>query len=410
MNYKNGLKSILIKNPNSLSASVVVFVRTGAVNEKPEQAGLSHFLEHLIFKGSKNYPGDLMSRNVENLGGYINAATSKEWTMYYINIQKDGVEESVKMLADAIENPIFPQNEIDRERKVVIEEIQRHSDNPISVLYEKHYELLYPQSTLKNSIIGTENVISNISATEIYNYHKTHYIPENMVVAVSGNFDENKISKIIDDSFGKIKKTYTGYEPIFLRHFQEKRDWTHYGKVEVGYMISGFLGPDIDDDNIYTADIAAHILGGSKSSRLYRKLYEEKHIVYSINSGFMSEKGNGNIYIISIFNTENIEYIKEEIATQLNDIISNGISNEELERAKISAKTDWSFSKETPFDVANTLAFWQLLGNPDFPKKYIEKIENLTSQDISKFFEKHYSLSKLTNAAIVPKEKVTLNP
>ncbi len=159
-----------------------------------------------------------MNRNVENMGGYINAATAKEFTMYYINIQKDGLEESIKMLADTMQNPSFPQYEIDRERKVVTEEIQRHSDNPVAVIYEKFYKTLYAESALKNSIIGIPQVVANVSREEIYSYYKTHYIPEKMIVVISGNFDETSVAKLIDETFGKFEEQSAPPDPMLFEN------------------------------------------------------------------------------------------------------------------------------------------------------------------------------------------------
>ncbi|MDR0800644.1 MAG: insulinase family protein [Endomicrobium sp.] len=402
MKYENGLTSVLINDKNSLTATAIVFIRAGSVDEKPSQAGLSHFLEHLMFKGSRNYSGDLMSRNVENMGGYINAATSKEFTMYYISIQKDGVEESIKMLADAMQNPLFPQDEIDRERKVVIEEIQRHSDNPGAVLYEKFYETVYIRSALKNSVIGTPQVIANVSRKEIYDYYKTHYVPAKMLVVVSGNFDKSAVEKLIGETFGKFEKRTPLPDPPLVEKVHDGKDITEYGKVEMGYMITGFLGPDANGEDIYVADLAASVLGGGESSRLYRSLYEKKHLVYSTASSFTTEKGTGNICITSVFDSKNLEKIKDEIRKQIEKIIDGTISEEELNRAKLSIKTDWNFSLETPFDVADNNGYWHLIGNPEFVTEYMKKIESATAGDIGDFFKKYYSPATASNVALLP--------
>jgi predicted Zn-dependent peptidase len=253
--HNNGLTSILINDKNSLVAAVIVFVRVGSVDEKSSQSGLSHFLEHLMFKGSKNYSGDLMVRNVEKMGGDMNAATSKEFTMYYVSAQKNGVEESIKMLADVMRNPLFPQDEIDIEKKVVIEEIRKHSDNPESLLYEKFYETIYNESALRNIIIGNSQVIANISREEIYNYYKAHYVPEKMVVVVSGNFNEPKVKKLIHETFGKFEKQPAPADPLLTENMRDGIDVVEYGKVEVGYMLTGFLGPGINEEDIYIVDL-----------------------------------------------------------------------------------------------------------------------------------------------------------
>jgi len=402
MKYNNGLNSILINNENSLTASAIVFVRVGSVDEKASQAGLSHFIEHLMFKGSKNYPGDSFSKNVENFGGEINAATSKEFTMYYINMQKDFVEKSLKMLADTMQNPLFPKDEIDKERKVVIEEIQRHFDNPCSVLYEKFYETIYKTSALKNSVIGTSDVISNISSEEIYEYYKTHYVPEKMLVVVSGGFDKEKVEKVIGDTFAKFEKQKVPSEPLLKEKSRAGKNITKYGKVEVGYMLSGFLASDIDDEDLYVADLATDILGGGKSSRLYKFLYEKEHLVYAIDAYFSVEKGGGNIYIPSVFEPKNIKEIKKEIEKQIEDIIANGISEEELNRSKLLLKTDWQFSNETPYDVADKFGYWNLMGNAEFVCSYLKKLQGLTSKDVVEFFKKYYSKDAISHTALLP--------
>jgi predicted Zn-dependent peptidase len=402
MKHDNGLTSIFIDDKNSLTASVVVFVRVGSVNEKPSQAGLSHFIEHLMFKGSKNYPGDTFSKNVENFGGEINAATSREFTMYYINMQKDFVEESLNMLADTIENPLFPKNEIDKERKVVIEEIQRHFDNPGSVLYEKFYETIYKTSALKNSVIGTSEVVASVTPEEIYKYYKTHYVPENMVVVVSGSFDKEKVDIVLKDTFGKLKKQPVPSGPLLKEKNRAGKDITQYGKVEVGYMLSGFLASDIDDEDVYTADLAADILGGGKSSRLYKSLYEKQHLVYAIDSTFSVEKGAGNVYIASVFEPKNLKAIKEEIEKQIEDIVNNGIDEEELNRSKLLLKTDWQFSNETPYDIADKVGYFSLIGNPEYVLNYLSRLKSLTIEDVIKFFKKYYSKDTISHVVLLP--------
>jgi predicted Zn-dependent peptidase len=403
MKYSNGLTSILVNDKNSLTACAIIFVRVGSVNEKPSQAGLSHFIEHLMFKGSKNYPGDAFSKNVENFGGEINAATSREFTMYYINMQKDFVEESLKMLADTIENPLFPKEEIDKERKVVIEEIQRHFDNPGSVLYEKFYETIYKTSALKNSVIGTSKVISSITAQEIYKYYKTHYVPGNMVVVVCGGFDKEKVDIVLEDTFGKFKKQPIPSKPLVKEKNRAGKDLMQYGKVEVGYMLSGFLASDIDDEDVYIADLTADILGGAKSSRLYKSLYEKKHLVYAIDSTFSVEKGGGNIHITSIFDPKNLKAVKEEIEKQIEDVINNGITQEELNISKLLLKTDWQFSNETPYDVADKIGYFSLIGNPNYVSNYLSRLKSLTNKDVINFFKKYYSKDTISHVVLLPK-------
>ena len=403
--YDNGLTSILRSDKNSLAASVAVYVKTGAVNEKPHQAGLSHFLEHLMFKGSKNYPGDELSRRVENMGGYINAATGNEYTFYYIDVQKDGVEEALKMLADTMQNPLFPEDDINRERKVVIEEIQRHSDNPFSLLEEIFCNNLYKESALKNSVIGTEKIIAAVSRDEIYAYYSAHYIPQKMTVVVCGNFDEEKIETLINDTFGKFEQKPLPAEPLLIEPFHAGTHTVNKGKVEVGYMFFGFPGPDASSDDIFAADLAAHVLGGGKSSRLYRVLKEEKQLVYSIAASFQNMRGTGAVYISAVFDPANYEEIKKEIDFQIRRMLDEGISEEELRRAKLSLKTSWSFSFEKPFNIGYAFASWHLMGRPEVAERYLSKMEALKASHAGDFLRKYYSKDAVSSAALLPEDE-----
>ncbi|MDR3071440.1 MAG: insulinase family protein [Endomicrobium sp.] len=405
MKYKNGLTSVLIDNKYSLTGCVAVFVQVGSVDEKPHQAGLSHFLEHLMFNGSKNYRDGclgLLCNNIENIGGYINACTSKEYTMYYITIQRNGIESSIEMLADTVQNPLFPQNEIDMERKVVIEEIQRNFDDPVSVLYEKFYEIIYNGKALKNAILGTSQVIESVSRDEMLDYHKMHYVPEKMIVVVSGDFDMISVDRLIRKTFGKFKRETVLEDPLFVEKVCEGKDIVTYGKVEIGYMFTGFLGPGTNEEDIYLANLAVKILGG-KSSKLYRVLCDEKHLVYSMDSCFITEKGGGNICIMSTFDPKYFEEIKNEITKQIENIINGGVTENELNRAKLLIKTDWNFSLETPYDIASINGYWHLMGNPEFVTKYIKKVESFNVSDIFGFFKKYYSPLTISNVALLPK-------
>jgi predicted Zn-dependent peptidase len=219
----------------------------------------------------------------------------------------------------------------------------------------------------------------------------------------SGNFDELSVKNLVYETFGKLKKQVGSEDPLFFEKACKGKDIVEYGNVELGYMITGFLGTAINEEDIDVADLAVDILGGNKTSRLYKILYEQKHLVYVIDSSFMIENGTGNIYIVSVFDPKNFEEIKIEIKKQIENIINKGIIEEELNRAKLLIKTDWSFFLETPFDVANMYGYWYLMANPKFITEYITKIRNLKCNDINKFFKKYYLREFVSNVTLLPK-------
>jgi predicted Zn-dependent peptidase len=405
MNFKNGLTAILKKDTSVPIVSVYIWVKVGSINEKPEQAGLSHFIEHLVFKGTKNYPKSTeILENIENMGGYINAATSKEYTCFYIDIQKDGYIEAIKMLSDIVTNPLFPENEIIPERKVVIEEIQRHKDNPHSQLFEYFMSTIYKQSAYKNSIIGTEDVIANIPREEIMKYFKQHYIPSRMVISVVGDIDIKETKKIISETLGQNQNSDTALsEPDIIEQNDKGVELTKTDKLAHTYMLVGFLGPDMSSKDIYVADIALNILGAGKSSRLNRIIKEEKQLVYSIGSSFMTLNGTGANYISAIFEKDNCEKVQDAILQELDKFVQDGPTQEELDKVKINIKADWLFGLQTVNEQANQLGYWGLFNHSEVFKNYLSNIEKVTVEDVKNYMKKYYSKNKLSKVVIFPK-------
>ena len=405
MKLKNGLTAILKKDTSVPIVSVYIWVKVGSINEKPEQAGLSHFIEHLVFKGTKNYPNSTeILENIENMGGYINAATSKEYTCFYIDIQKDGYIEAIKMLSDMVTNPLFPEKEIVPERKVVIEEIQRHKDNPHAQLFEYFMSTIYKQSAYRNSIIGTQEVIANIPREEIIKYFKQHYIPSRMVISVVGDIDIKETKKVISETLGQNQNADTAFsEPDIIEQNSDGVELTKTDKLEHTYMLAGFLGPDMSSKDIYVADIALNILGEGNSSRLNRVLKEEKQLVYSISSSFMTVNGTGVNYISAIFEKDNYEKVQEALFKELDKFIKDGPTREELDKVKINIKADWLFGLQTVNEQANQLGYWALFNHSQVFKNYLSNIEKVTVEDVKNYMKKYYSKNKLSKVVIFPK-------
>ena len=405
MNFKNGLTAILKKDTSVPIVSVYIRVKVGSINEKPEQAGLSHFIEHLVFKGTKNYPGstEILER-VENMGGYVNAATSKEYTCFYIDIQKDGYVQAIKILSDMVTDPLFPEKEIIPERKVVIEEIQRHKDNPHSQLYEKFMNTIYKQAAYKNSVIGTEDVIANIPREEIVKYFKQYYIPSRMVIAVVGDINIKETKKVISETLGKNQNINPNLiEPNIIEQDNNGAEITTKDNLAHTYMLAGFLGPDMNSKDVYVADVALSILGSGQSSRLNKILKEEKQLVYSISSSFMTLCGTGCAYISAIFDQDKYEQAKDTLIKELDKFTIEGPSQEELQRIKINMKADWLFDLQTVNEQASLLGYWKLFNHLEIFENYLANIEKVTIEDVKNFMKKYYSKDKLSKVVVFPK-------
>ena len=401
----NGL-TVLIKEDHSQPVvSVQVWVKVGSINENSGQKGLSHFLEHLLFKGTEKYPGDEISRRVENEGGSINAATSKEYTQYHIDIQKDGAEEAIRILADAVANAAMPEADIDKERPVVIEEIVRHYDNPGGVLYDKFSEALFIKTPYRFSIIGSSSVIKNVSRSEIMDYYHSWYAPRNMFLSIVGDISSKKALDIVKDSFGRQKNSDIPKTPDLTEDAHGPNGIVQEKDVEHDYLLAGFLGPDIMSNDQFVADVTANILGGGRSSRLFRKLREEKQLVYVIGSSFESQRGCGVLVFSSVFAAGKENQALEAINNEVASLMKNGPTDAELLRAKEMIKSEWYFDLESFHDQAAILAYWNLQGNPTQPDAYIGNINKVTKENVKDFLVKYYKDQLLTYALLAQEKK-----
>jgi zinc protease len=398
----NGVQVIIDEDHSHPVVSAQVWVKVGSVNEDVRTAGLSHFLEHLIFKGTAKYPGNDISIRVETQGGVINAATSKEFTHFYIDIQKSGWKDAVRILADAMANAAFPADEIENERPVVIEEIRRHLDNPGSVLYDLFSESMFPATPYRSSIIGTEDVIRRVTRDEISAYYHEHYVPSNMIVSIAGDVTAAEALQLARETFGAQKQGKAPRDPDLIEPPHEPKTVRETKDVEHEYWIGGFLGPTITSNDQFAADLTAMILGGGRSSRLYRILREEKQLVYAISASFWSQRGSGTMVLHAVFAPEREKETLAELRAIIDGLAAEGPTDTELKRAKELTRSQWYFGKETPHEQASLRGYWYMQGNPAMAERYLAGIEAVTNDDIIRFLKTYYTTPGLSQAVLIP--------
>ena len=405
MKLENGLTVILKENHRYPVVSAQVWVRVGSVNESPTTSGLSHFLEHLIFKGSEKYPGDAISRIVENQGGMINAATSKEFTEFYIDAQSSGWKDAVSILADAMANASMPAADIDKERPVVIEEISRSEDNPSHELYDVFNEAMFVSSPYHERIIGSSDVVKNTPRDAIMAYYHSHYVPSNMVFVLAGDFTAADAIAHIKVTFGKQTPGIAPAEPNLIEPVHNGITIKNPKDLEQSYWMGGFLGPRINQDKeSATGDIVSSILGGGRSSRLYRALHEDKQLAYSIWSSYWSQRGSGIFAVGGIYDPKNEAALFEGVRSQMDALSKEGPTDAELARAKQVIKSQWVMGNETYHDQAAQIGYWYLQGNPAILDHYIEIINSITASDVRAFMKDYCIQSKFNQAVLAPKQ------
>jgi zinc protease len=311
--------------------------------------------------------------------------------MYFIDIPKEGVKEAINILHELTFLATFPEEEVEKERKVVIEEIKRAEDNPENVLFENFNSLLFVETPYKYRILGKVENISSLQKEEIVSYYKEWYSPENMVFTVVGDIDFGETEELVAALFGKYKPQVGRKSlPSLLETFPESENkLIKRHKVQHLYFLCGFLGPEVNSEEQYAGEVQAIILGKGRSSRLYRVLREEKKLVYYIDCGFYPQRGNSIFYIGGVCQEKNFEKVLREIRLQLEEIKNGNVTQEELNKAKEMVKTSWYFNIETVHSQGNLLSWWTMFKNIDELKNYINNIENVSIDDLKRFVTKY---------------------
>lgn len=411
----NGQTLIIQENHNNPIVTIDTWVKTGSINETDSNSGVAHFLEHLFFKGTKKHPVGEFDRILESKGALVNAATSKDFTHYYITIPSEHFDTAMDLHSDMLTNPQIPRKELEKERKVVLEEISKDSNTPSKKVYENLNELMYTHHPYKRKVIGSADVISTIRREEIMDFFNKHYTPSNMITLVVGDVNTNQVVEKVTKSFNKtyqkpIKKSYRKEHPLYT----QKRK-TEYFNTQTGYIMIGFRGVSICDNETYALDVLSQILGGGKTSRFYKNIKEQKGLAYSISASNGSYRDDGVFYISANYTPINSQKVEKAIFSEIEHLQKYGITAEELNIAKKMIEQETYYSRESTSNITSELGYvMTLTGDSDFYKEYVSNIKKVTAKDVQTVAQKYLGLNKSAVSIVLPKtmekqEAKTLN-
>ncbi len=406
-NFDNG-HTVIIKQVSSNPIVIIdTWIKTGSINENDKNNGVSHFLEHLFFKGTEKNPLGTFDRTLESKGAVTNAATSKDFTHYYIKLPSKDFDLALSLHADMLLNPAIPQAEMDRERKVVIEEIAKDKNSPNDLVYDNLNELIYKVHPYKRQVIGTKEIIENITRDEIFDYYNKHYSPENMVTIIVGDVEPDKTAEKVRKAFTisprKLEKHYYKKEPpiVSQRIKEEKFD------CNSGYMMIGFRGTNAVHRDEFALDILASILGDGRSSRFYQNIKEQKQLANSIGVSNGSFKDDGVFFISTNFKPENKEKLKQAIFDEIYNVQKYGVTDEEVEKAKNIIERNTHYSRESISNIAMEMGYTVVLtGTPDDYNNYLEGIKKVTTEDVLRVAKKYLSENKSAVSIVMPQNYV----
>ncbi|MDD6310521.1 MAG: pitrilysin family protein [Firmicutes bacterium] len=396
---KCGTTVILEKTDFVQSTAFGIWVKSGAMYEDDSVYGVSHYIEHMMFKGTKLRNAREIAEQVDNIGGVFNAFTGKEATCYYIKTLASNIYKGAEILIDMVTSSVFDQDEMDKERQVILEEIKMVKDTPDDDVYDTISELVNSGNALKNNILGSPESLAGINRDKMVDYYRTRYVTENLVVAVSGSFDEDEMIKYLEgkfDALGKIapKDSYE-MKPYVPKFDVKVKD------IEQTHICLAVPSVSLDDDQYYTHVLMSNILGGSMSSRLFQTIREEKGLAYTVCSMNSFNSFTGFFSIYAGVAHENIGQTIEEIRNELNLFAEKGVTEEELERAREQVKSSYIFGLES----VNSRMFGLgknrlLLGKNYTAEEVLGGFDSVTSEDILKVAEMVGDITKYSGAAV----------
>ncbi|HAX61576.1 MAG TPA: hypothetical protein DCX95_03315 [Elusimicrobia bacterium] len=417
---KNGVSVIFALDPTVTTTAIQIWVAVGSTDEDKNISGISHFIEHLIFKGTPTRTQKQIAPEIEKLGGIINAATSKDFTYFHTVVPSSYSLKAAEILTDAVLNPLFPEEEIEKERKVILEEIKRKDDNPQSLLFDEFYNHVYLNFfRYAQKVIGTEETVSKLKRDDFLSFHKKFYVPKNIFVVVTGNFNKKEMLGFLKNSFGKLKKLKKEKEKFketliqkiavklkdaenFKYSFSEPYKKTIKKDVSHSYIIMGFPAANIKSDDQYPLDVASYILGTGRASRLYKKLVEETNLAYTVSASFATHKGPGLFYVYAECSPENTSTVSNKILIELNQLTFENVTDEELDRARVLLIRDKLLQEQTPDGKAEELGFYAALGNKKITDNYIKNIKKIRPECIKNVISKYLIFPNIPTVIITP--------
>lgn len=403
----NGLRIILALQPQSLATTVLVLVETGSLYESKEINGISHFLEHLCFKGTKHRPRSIdISSELDGLGAEYNAFTGYEYTGYFTKAQNKHLFKIFELIGDLYLNPLFGSQEIEKEKGVIIEEINMYRDLPNRYVQELFLSLLYGDQPAGWTITGTKSAIKKLQREEILNYREQHYLDRTTLIVVAGVFEEEKLIKEIKKLFQKIKAGQKSSKPV-TKEFQEKPEiLLKSQKTDQTHLVLGVRAYNLFDRRRYPLEVLAHLLGGGMSSRLYQRIREALGAAYYIYASADLFTSHGYLAVAAGVDNQKIEIITSAILEEFSKLKNETVPASELRRAKDHLIGRLFLSLESSDEWAGFYGGQEILERTlKTPEEIAQKIQAVNAQDIKAVAGDIFQNPKLNLALIGPFEE-----
>ncbi|OAT73322.1 M16 family metallopeptidase [Parageobacillus thermoglucosidasius] len=378
---KNGVRIVLEQIPTVRSVSIGVWIGTGSRNETEQNNGISHFLEHMFFKGTKTRTAKEIAEAFDSIGGQVNAFTSKEYTCYYAKVLDEHASFALEMLADMFFHSTFVDEELQKERNVVLEEIKMYEDTPDDIVHDLLSKACYANHPLGYPILGTEETLRTFTGDSLRGYMADYYTPDRVVISVAGNVDESFIQQV-ESYFGFFtakRKASESPAPLF-----QPQKLARQKDTEQAHLCIGFNGLPVGHPDIYTLIILNNILGGSMSSRLFQEVREQRGLAYSVFSYHSSYQDSGLLAIYAGTGNNQLDLLFETIQETIDKLKEDGITEKELKNSKEQMKGSLMLGLEsTNSRMSRNGKNELLLGRHRTLDEIIEEINSVTVEKVN---------------------------
>jgi len=349
--HSSGLRIVTEEVPSVRSAAVGIWVNVGSRDEAPATAGASHFLEHLLFKGTTSRTALEISSSIESVGGEMNAFTSKEYTCFYARVIDTDLPMAINVVSDLITSSIVSALDVDAERKVVLEEIAMRDDDPSDLVHDLFSDTYYGDTAIGRPILGTVDSIKGMSRNTVFNYYKKKYLPQDLVVAVAGNIKHKRVVAMVEEALSRDNFLDVMAAPVIrpntpIKNSKQQSVGLMYKKSEQAHMFYGMEGVARADERRFAMGVLSAALGGGMSSRLFQEIREKRGLAYSVYANAQQFAGSGVLGFYAGCNPTKAIEVVEIIRSVLADVADNGMTHEEIERAKGAVRGSLVLSQE----------------------------------------------------------------
>lgn len=378
----NGLRVLCEQLPHLRSVSMGVWVKAGSILEREHENGLSHLIEHMAFKGTGRRSAKQIAQEMDAVGGYLNAATSKLCTCYYAKVIDENLPLAADILSDIVRFPAIDPKELDKERNVVLEEISMTDDSPEDVAYDLIASAMFGRQPLGQTILGPRELIASYTREDILAFRARHYSPMNTCVAIAGNFDLNQVKDLIAQRFGDWTGGAGEIFPVNAVN-QRPQTLTADKDTEQAHICLGYRGKPLGDADAYPMAVFNSILGGGMSSRLFQRIREESAMAYSVYSAPSAYPHCGDFTIYAAVSPRNVKTVLAQIDEETSLLVREGATQEEFDMAKAQLKGGFILGQESAYNRMNSMGSNMALMNRVITTdETIRRIEAVTPEDV----------------------------